>query len=238
MEDTFIGFGRTLRIKRYIQCSVCKGQNGTCDECQGSAKCITLPYLVEFEAGVPSQYTQEYLLPFDYDNRYAPSRISVTIIEMKHEKFKRFGNDLVMEMDLDFLKEAMVGFTKVITTIDKRKLIIRKECQSTQDMEKMIVRREGFVHFRNKQEDRGDLILFFRIKKFEPIPKLTDATVALLQQVIPAKEPSRIFPAENMFVAVSLLLQAKINYFLFQIFIFRINSPKKRSELKDVTSQA
>lgn len=206
MEDTYVGFARTLRIKRFIQCSVCNGKCVTCDECHGRAKYMRLPYIVAFEAGVPSQYTQEYFLSYDHDDRYAPTRISIIVIELTHDKFKRFGNDLVMEMDLDFMKEASAGFTKVITTIDNREVFIRKELQGTADFEKMVVRREGFAHFRNEAKDRGDLILFFRIKPFEASPpRLNDALIGLLEKMIPPSEHRRISAAVELIVAVSLL---------------------------------
>lgn len=201
MRDTYSGFVRRLRIKRYIKCACCEGLNNFCDQCHGIDKCERVPYLVEFEAGVPSYFTKEYKL---CDDRYFPLLLLVTVIEMDHAEYKRIGKDLIMEMPFDF-HEALVGFNKVFTTIDNRQIFIKRPInESTQDMEKLIVKREGFVDFDHPYMDRGDLIIFCRIKDFIPIQPLSQQTIALLQQVIPPKPPGPIFTADNQFRAVSI----------------------------------
>lgn len=162
MEDTYSGFVRKLRVKRYIACAECSGLNDTCDECHGRAKCIRLPYIVAFEAGVPSNFTKDFELNDDHDDRFVSSRVTVTVTEMEHSKYKRDGFDLVMEMWID-LRESTLGFWRVINTIDNRNVRIKKEFVPTFEWEKMVVLHEGFRHFGSGQSGRGNLILFARI---------------------------------------------------------------------------
>lgn len=236
MEETYSGFVKRLSIKRYIKCSSCNTSNSSCDECHGIERCERLPYLVKFEAGVPSHFAQQYNL--SDDDRYLPLILTVTVIEMEHPVYKRRGVDLIREMPLDF-NDAIIGFQKVFTTIDKRKVLIKKPInETTQDMEKVIVKSEGFVDFFNPENGKGDLIIFFRIANWEKLKDLNAKTVELMTRTIPAMPP---VTCTTRYKAVSLLqhITKKVNIqeqnFHFQ---YQLNEEEKRVPRTYLPSQA
>ena len=49
--------------------------------------------------------------------------VVIVLDEQEHETFKRRGNDLIMNMELE-LVEALCGFQKTVTTLDKRTLVV------------------------------------------------------------------------------------------------------------------
>jgi len=59
----------------------------------------------------------------DQEPGIEPGDIIVVLDEQKHPVFKRRGNDLFIDFELD-LVDALCGFQKTIETLDKRTLVI------------------------------------------------------------------------------------------------------------------
>ena len=59
----------------------------------------------------------------DQEPGIEPGDIIVILDEQKHPVFKRRGNDLLMDFEID-LVDALCGFQKAIETLDKRTLLV------------------------------------------------------------------------------------------------------------------
>jgi len=59
----------------------------------------------------------------DQEPGIEPGDIIVVLDEQKHPVFKRRGNDLFLDFELD-LVDALCGFQKTIETLDKRTLLV------------------------------------------------------------------------------------------------------------------
>lgn len=202
MEDTYKGFVRRLLVKRSMKCLTCKGQDNSCTQCFGKRIFKRVSYVVAFDAGVPSLYTQRIHLSGE---EYVPSVLTVTVIEMVHLKYRRDGDDLIMTMIIDF-KEALSGFEKVLTTIDNRFVYIKKRPgESTRNKEKMIVVNEGFPIYGDENKKRGDLIIFARILNSNFIKTLPENTFKKLKKGLLPQPTVPVPPATPSFDLVSSL---------------------------------
>ena len=56
----------------------------------------------------------------------APSDVIFELVEIEDDKFTRVGNDLKINMDIS-LEEAILGFTKIITHLDGREIVIESD---------------------------------------------------------------------------------------------------------------
>lgn len=59
----------------------------------------------------------------DQEPGIEPGDIIVVLDEQKHPIFKRRGNDLFVDFEID-LVDALCGFQKTIVTLDKRTLLV------------------------------------------------------------------------------------------------------------------
>lgn len=177
-----------------MKCLTCKGQDNSCAQCSGKRIFKRVPYVVVFEAGVPSLYTQRIHLSGE---EYVPFVLTVTVTAIRHREYKRDGDDLIMPMIIE-LKEAIAGFEKVLTTIDNRFVYIKKRPgESTQNKEKMIVVGEGFPIFGDLHKRRGDLIIFARIPNRKDNTSLPDDAIEKMKRVL-APQPAPATPSYDL----------------------------------------
>mmetsp|Transcript_37338 Transcript_37338/g.73430 ORF Transcript_37338/g.73430 Transcript_37338/m.73430 type:complete len:480 (+) Transcript_37338:27-1466(+) len=90
-----------------------------------------------------------------------PGDVVVTVKQKKHDKFRRKGKNLYMDMDIT-MKEALLGFSKKFTHMDDREVTVSRD-RVTQPDTVHQVRGEGMpVH--NVPSDKGDLFITLKVK--------------------------------------------------------------------------
>lgn len=90
----------------------------------------------------------------------APSDVVFQLIEISDDKFKRDGKDLKITMEIT-LQEAILGFTKKITHLDGRQIIVESE-DITQPGSIKIIEGEGMPIM--DSNERGHLYVQFQVK--------------------------------------------------------------------------
>ena len=113
-----------------------------------------------------------------------PGDIIVVLDEKDHPTFKRIDTEnLLIQMELT-LTEALCGFTKVITTLDGRALVVSTiPGEVIKDSAVKCIMNEGFPRYKNPFE-KGRLIVQFRVQFPDAInPK----KVSKLEAVLPPR---------------------------------------------------
>ncbi|KAF0299797.1 DnaJ subfamily A member 1 [Amphibalanus amphitrite] len=119
----------------------------------------------------------------DQEPGLEPGDIIIVLDEREHETFKRDGDDLIMKMEIE-LVEALCGFQKTITTLDKRSLLLT--CIPGEVIKHGVIKcilNEGMPHYRNPFE-KGRLIVQFLVNFPE---RLDPANVAQLEKAAAAQ---------------------------------------------------
>lgn len=113
-----------------------------------------------------------------------PGNLIVILEELKHHVFKRTGNDLFMTMKLS-LADSLCGFDKIVTTLDKRRLVIRiPRGKVVPNLGYKCVINEGMPIYENPQE-RGRLIIQFKVN----IPnRISSVRQPILEKILPPRE--------------------------------------------------
>ena len=147
-------------------CEHCKGKgitfSETCPHCKGR-KLVKVHKKLEITIEKGMRNNQN--LVFKGEAQQSPDRLPgdliMTLKENKHSFFKeRKGNDLYADIKLN-LKEALFGYNKKITHLDKREFYIESN-KITQPDEERIITGEGMpVHKFPSQ--KGDLHLKFNV---------------------------------------------------------------------------
>jgi len=112
--------------------------------------------------------------------------VVIVLDEQEHETFKRRGNDLIMNMELE-LVEALCGFQKTVTTLDKRTLVVTNLPGDVVKHESIkCIIGEGMPIYRDPFE-KGRLIIQFQVK-FPPNKYFTSKAIESLEKVLPPRE--------------------------------------------------
>jgi DnaJ-class molecular chaperone len=148
------GKGQKVRIIR--QGPMVQQMVGACDECNGSGEkieqkcsdCNGLKNLLKetmFEFTLnKNMHNNQKILVNDKGHHFKNSKTNLIIIikEQPHPIFKRQGNDLHMEIKLR-LFQSLYGFTKMITHLDGRNIMVKYE-KMIRNMKTLIkVKNEG-----------------------------------------------------------------------------------------------
>ncbi|PIO65510.1 DnaJ central domain protein [Teladorsagia circumcincta] len=131
----------------------------------------------------------------DEDHDVPPGDIVIILDEKDHNTFFRKGDNLVMNLEIE-LVEAMCGFSRVIKTLDDRTLffnVLPGEVIKHADMK--VIYGEGMPHRRNPQE-KGDLILQFRVIFPE---RLTADARKKLSELLPGKSECLVGDDDEVF---------------------------------------
>ncbi|XP_035794476.1 dnaJ homolog subfamily A member 1-like [Anopheles albimanus] len=173
-----------------VPCRACQGQGEVFDEkhkckkCEGEKKLRDKKILdVHIEKGMRSGQKIVFNGEGDQEPGLQPGDIVIVLMEKEHPLFKRSGMDLLMEMRLE-LSEALCGFQKVITTLDKRALVITSHPGEVMKHESVkCIMDEGMPQWKNPFE-KGRLIIQFTVAFPDSLPR--DA-VKMLEQFLPAR---------------------------------------------------
>lgn len=200
-------------------CSACKG-NGEmippkdrCKGCQGHKKRKVEEILeVHVEKGMKDGDRIMFEGRGDEDHNVPPGDIVIILDEKEHNNFFRKDDNLVMNIDIE-LVESLCGFSRVIKTLDDRTLffnVLPGEVIKHADMR--VIYGEGMPHRRNPQE-KGDLILQFRVAFPD---KLSVEARRTLSEILPGKSECLIGDDDEVFelaeIAVNRYRQEEENH--------------------------
>ncbi|XP_022306993.2 dnaJ homolog subfamily A member 1-like [Crassostrea virginica] len=174
-------------------CSDCSGKGESinpklrCKTCLGKKVVRERKILeVHIDKGMKDGENIRFTGEGDQEPGVEPGDIVIVLDEKPHDVFKRRDLDLVMTLELD-LVEALCGFQRTITTLDKRTLIISTmpgEIIKPNDIK--CVMNEGMPLHRNPFE-KGRLIIKFDVKFPASIGK---DRIPKLEKILPTrKEP-------------------------------------------------
>lgn len=165
-------------------CSDCRGQReiidpkDRCKVCQGRKTVRDRKIL---EVHVDKGMTDGQKIVFNGEGDQEPELeagdLIIVLDEKEHEVFKRSGNDLIIQLNIE-LVESLCGFQKVIRTLDDRDIVITVlPGEVTKHLEIKSILNEGMPMYKNPFE-KGQLIIQFIVNFPKRIPP----------EVIPALE--------------------------------------------------
>lgn len=136
----------------------------------------------------------------DQEPGIQPGDIIIVVDELKHPRYKRNGNDLIIREGLE-LVEALCGYQKVIKTLDDRELVITAiPGEVTKHEDVRCVYNEGMPTYKNPFE-KGRLIIQFKVNFPDQIvPEM----IPMLENCLPARPQVMITDAAEEVVLESL----------------------------------
>lgn len=203
-----IGPSLMQRIQR--TCSVCNGDGevikDACKACKGKKKIkIEETLEVHIEKGMKDGQKIIFYGKGDQESNLEPGNVIIVIDEQEHTIFTRKGSNLFMTLPLN-LTEALCGCVKVITTLDKRCLVVTQlPGEVIKHNDCRVIHNQGMPHHKHPDEF-GDLIIKFKVEFPEQINQniLGDLT-KLLPGDSPVKIPPGAIPATLVTVPNSVL---------------------------------
>eukprot|EP01117_Protostelium_nocturnum_P020538 TRINITY_DN9290_c0_g1_i1.p1 TRINITY_DN9290_c0_g1~~TRINITY_DN9290_c0_g1_i1.p1 ORF type:complete len:402 (-),score=157.99 TRINITY_DN9290_c0_g1_i1:275-1480(-) len=166
-------------IKPEDQCTGCKGKKVTKEK-----KILT----VYIDKGMKHGQRITFSGESDEAPGLEPGDIVFVLVEKKHERFQRQGNDLIMEVTIPLI-EALGGVTLAIKHLDDRTLLVQTpkgEVISPGDIR--VIPEEGMPTHKHP-EIKGRLFLKFTVE----FPKnLKDNQIKELEKILPAKNTVKI----------------------------------------------
>jgi len=115
-----------------------------------------------------------------------PGDIVIVLDEKEHDVFRRQGSDLYMSMSIE-LADALCGFTRNITTLDNRTLVIKcNPGEVIRPKELKCVIEEGMPIYGDPL-DKGRLVIDFQIK-FPKDNWISPKELPTLETLLPARE--------------------------------------------------
>jgi len=174
-------------------CHECQGQGerinprDRCKNCQGRKVVRERKILeVHIDKGMRDNQQIKFSGEGDQEPGLEPGDIIIVLDEKEHETFQRQGQDLVMNMEIN-LVEALCGFKKTITTLDKRTLVISHLAgEVVKDGDIKCVPSEGMPMYRNPFE-KGRLIIRFKVK-FPEDDWIAPEKLAQLEEILPPRQ--------------------------------------------------
>jgi len=172
------GSGVQVRIQRMgpmvqqiqSQCRECGGEGETwsakdrCQDCKGKKVGREKEIL---EVHIDKGMTNGQKIPFrgmaDEEPGIEAGDVIIILREAEHDIFQRKGNELVMKMKIS-LNESLTGFTRSITTLDKREIAITAvPGEFVQHEGVKVAAGEGMPIYRNPFE-KGNLVITFEVE--------------------------------------------------------------------------
>jgi len=196
------GSGVTVQI-RQIGPGMVQQMQTTCGDCRGegeviSAKdrcrpCAGKKIVSEkkiLEVHIDKGMKEGQKIPFrgcaDETPGIETGDVVIVVIEKDHEVFQRKGNELFMKMSIG-LNEALTGFTRPITTLDKRTIAITSlPGEFVQHEALKVVVSEGMPMHRNPF-DKGNLVIQFQVEYPSKEFFSNQDNVKLLTALLPPK---------------------------------------------------
>lgn len=176
-------------------CELCWGKGEAiivedrCSNCQGR-KTVPDQQILNVRVKRGSRHGQKIIYKDEgtQEPNLRPGDVIVILEALDHHTFKRQGDDLVLTMPLEMV-EALCGFEKMITTLDKRHLVIRSPVgKVVKDNEFKFLPGQGMPLYENPNE-RGKLIIHFEVN----FPtSIRSRHVSTIEQCLPNAEPTDI----------------------------------------------
>lgn len=124
-------------------------------------KLLTIDIKAGWKAGTKINFSGEGDESLNKSNQ----DLQFILVEKANSNYTRQDSNLIMILDID-LKEALTGFTKIIQTLDGRKLKIGGSAgnETTSPKQEVVVRGEGMPFSKpSVAGQKGDLIVRFNI---------------------------------------------------------------------------
>ncbi|KAK6023408.1 DnaJ central domain protein [Ostertagia ostertagi] len=217
LEQLYNGFSKKLKVTRTVICTDCKGLGGAagsvvkCSDCKGRGMIIRVMQLApgmiqQVQSPCSNCKGAGEIIPAKDRCKGCQGqkkRKVEEILEVHVEKGMKDGDKIMFEgrgdekiMTCLLLVEAMCGFSRVIKTLDDRTLffnVLPGEVIKHADMK--VIYGEGMPHRRNPQE-KGDLILQFRVIFPE---RLTADARKKLSELLPGKSECLVGDDDEVF---------------------------------------
>ncbi|XP_031567043.1 dnaJ homolog subfamily B member 11-like [Actinia tenebrosa] len=133
-----------------------------CDECPAVTYVSTEKLLeVEVEPGMKNEQEYPFVSEGEPHIDGEPGDLKFKIIELRHKRFQRRGNDLFTNVTIS-LHDALVGFKMEIPHLDKHKVHITRE-KFTWPGARIKKKGEGMPSYENNHE-KGDLHITFDVE--------------------------------------------------------------------------
>ena len=170
-------------------CSTCSGtgkilnEKDKCKSCQGKKVYKDRKVLeVAIDKGMKNGQKIKFADEADEMPGTVPGDVVFIVQEKEHDVFKRKGADLLCQINLS-LTECLCGFTKTITHLDGRVLVVTVEAGGiTKPDQVKVIQSEGMPYHGNPFT-KGKLFILFKVAFPEKLPL---ATIKTLQSVLPA----------------------------------------------------
>eukprot|EP01137_Pigoraptor_chileana_P003784 Opistho-2@44497 len=184
-------------------CPECQGEGeiikekDRCKNCMGKKTTVERKVLeVHIEKGMKDGQKIVFHGEGDQAPGIVPGDIIIVIDEKEHPTFKRDGQDLVMEIEVE-LGEALCGFKRIITHLDDRKLLVTSPPgQVIKEGAVKTIKNEGMPRHRNPFE-KGNLYISFKVKF--PEDNFADANgLELLRRILPPARPLPQFAPDEV----------------------------------------
>ncbi|KAH9914698.1 uncharacterized protein B0H18DRAFT_1087735 [Fomitopsis serialis] len=176
--DTCSGTGEMINVKD--RCKTCTGKKVVSEK-----KMLE----VHIDKGMKGGQTINFRGESDQAPGVTPGDVIIVVEEKPHERFKRQGDDLLLDQEIDLLT-ALGGGQFAIKHLDDRALIVKinpGEVIKNDDIK--VISGQGMPSYRHHEP--GDLIVHFTIKFPDSIdPSLISA----LERVLPPRTPIEKFP--------------------------------------------
>lgn len=208
--------GRGVKITLRQMGPMIQQIQSACDECSGTGEIINpqdrcgkckgkkvLPekkFLeVHIDKGMKGGQTVQFRGESDQAPGAEPGDVVIVIEERPHDRFKRKGNDLVTDVELDLLT-ALAGGSFTIKHLDDRVLLVNiPEGEVTKHEDLKIIRGQGMPSQRHHEP--GDLYVRFVVN----FPASIDPSVIpLLERCLPLRKPLDEFSKNTLVEEVSL----------------------------------
>jgi DnaJ-related protein SCJ1 len=182
MQEINTGMGFTFRTQ--AQCPHCKGKgivfSETCDHCRGRRVIKEDKTLrVDIEKGMRDGQTIVFERESEQHPDTIPGDLIIHLRQHAHRFFHtRVADDLHANVPLN-LKEALLGFNKKFTHLDKREVIISSE-KPTQPFHIKKIAEEGMPQHKFPSH-KGDLYIKYIVRLPE---KLNEAEKELVRQLL------------------------------------------------------
>jgi len=184
--------GEGERMNEKDRCKFCKGK-----KTQKEAKILT----VHIEKGMKNEQQIKFSGEGDQEPGWEAGDVIMCLQQQEHDTFTRQGNDLFMKMDIS-ISEALTGFQRVITTLDKRDILVTSGPGANIQEGSMLqfVPDEGMPQYKNPLH-KGKLIIQFNVT-FPPSGWCTDEKV--LKQLVDLLPPKKTVQVEEHFEEVPM----------------------------------
>lgn len=209
--STCRGSGVTVAI-RQIGPGMVQQMQMTCEDCRGEGEVISARDRCKpcsgkkivsekkiLEVHIDKGMKEGTKIPFRGSADESPGietgDVVIVLIEKDHDVFQRKGNELMMKMKIG-LNEALTGFTRSVTTLDKREIAITSlPGEYVQHEAYKVVVSEGMPIHRNPFE-KGNLVIQFEVeypsKEFFTNPD----NIKLLTSILPPKTDQAVVTDE------------------------------------------